>query len=105
MNLNKIRRAIAAVQAVSGIGAVAILFVLFALSVGSVQAAGVEQNQAIHSGDGKSGGILLAAKDPKKADAAKKDAKASGDKQAAAKKETKPPEKHYGPIGSIFNWP
>jgi putative transport protein len=104
MNFNKIRSASPAVRTVSGIGAVAILAVLFVLSVGSVQAAGIEQNQAIHSGDGDSSGILLAAKDTKKADAAKeavkKDAKAAPAKKDAAKAE----EKSYGPVGSIFNY-
>jgi putative transport protein len=89
---------------VSGIGVVAILAVLFVLSVGSAQAAAIEPQSKIHSGSESNSGILLAAKDTKKADADKKDAKASGGKQAAAKKDTKTPEKHYGPIGSIFNF-
>jgi len=110
MNFNKLRSAIPAVRTVSGIGVVAILAVLFVLSVGSAQAAGIEQNQAIHSGDGDSGGILLAAKDAKTTDAAKKDTKASDAKTAKdskdvkAKAPAKEAEKSYGPVGSIFNF-
>jgi len=105
LNFNKIRSVLATPRAVSAIGVVAILAVLNALSFGSAQAAGVEQHPTLQaSEDGGNAGILLAAKDTKKADADKKDAKASGGKQAAAKKDTKTPEKHYGPIGSIFNF-
>ena len=89
MNFNKLRSAIPAVITVSGIGVVAILVVLFVLSAGSAQAAGIEQNQAIHSGDGDSGGILLAAKDAKTTDAAKKDTKASDAKTAKDSKDVK----------------
>ena len=72
-----------------GIGVVAILAVLVFVAIGSAQAAGTEQHPTIQSGDGGSSGILLAAKDTKTADAAKKDAKASGGKEAAAKEDAK----------------
>ena len=104
----KIRRVFATARAVSGIGTIAILAILVVLSVGSVQAAGTEQNQTIHSSEGTLGGnsgILLAAKDAKTTDAAKTDAKASGAKTATEKKDTKAapaPKKSYGPIGTIF---
>ncbi len=103
----KLRSVIPAVRSVSGIGAVAILAVLVAMAIGSAQAAGIEQNQTIHSGDGGNSGILLAANDAHAAGEAKKDAKASDAKTAAEKKDTKAapaPKKSYGPIGSIFNY-
>ena len=78
-----------------GIGTVAILAVLVALSFGSAQAAGIEQQSKIHSGDGNNSGILLAANDAHAADTAKKDAKSEPAKEA---------EKSYGPVGSIFNF-
>ncbi len=103
------RGALATARAVSGIGAVAILAILVVVTFGSAQAAGVEQHPTIHSGKDRGGnsGILLAANDTYVADAAKKEAKASGGKAAAEKKDTKAapaPKKSYGPIGSIFNF-
>jgi putative transport protein len=88
----KIRRVFTTARAVSGIGAVAILALLVVLSIGSAQAAGVEQNQTIHSSEGTYGGnsgILLAAKDTQKADAAKKNVKASDAKTAKDSKDAK----------------
>jgi len=103
----KLRSVIPAVRSVSGIGAVAILAVLVVRSIGGAQAAGTEQNQTIHSGDGGNSGFLLAANDAHAAGEAKKDAKASDAKTAAEKKDTKAApasKKSYGPIGSIFNY-
>ena len=106
----KIRRVFTSARAVSGIGAVAILTLLFVLSVGNVQAAGVEQNQTIHSSEGTYGGnsgILLAAKDTQKADAAKKDAKASDagkakdSKKAAVKKPEGPPPSKFWIVNTL----
>jgi len=99
----KLRRVFTTARAVSGIGAVAILAVLFVLSMGSAQAAGSEQNQAVQihsSGDTRGGnpGILLASNEAHAAGAAKKDAKASSAKGAPAKEA----KKSYGPIGTIF---
>jgi len=104
LNFYKIRRLLATSRAVSGIGAVAILAVLVFVAIGSAQAAGIEQNQAIHPGDGESGGILLTAKDTKTADAAKKDDKASGGKEAAAKKDAKAEEKPHGIAGWLLDY-
>ena len=101
----KIRSVFTTARAVSGIGAVAILAILVVLSIGSAQAAGVEQSQAVQihsSGDtlGGNSGILLAANKAYAAGAAKKDAKASSAKGAPAKEA----RKSYGPIGFIFNF-
>ena len=87
----------------NGIGAVAILAILVVLAVGSAQAAGSEQNQAVQihcSGDtlGGNARILLAANDAHAAGAAKKDTKASSAKTAPAKEA----KKSYGPVGTIF---
>ena len=88
---NKIRSVSATSRAVSGIGAVAILAILVVISVGSAQAAGVEQHPTLQAGeDGGNGRILLAAKDAKTTDAAEKDAKA----KAAAPKGP-PPSKFW----------
>jgi putative transport protein len=89
---NKTMNVLARLRSLRTIGAVAILVVLVALSAGSVQASGAEPNQAMHSSDGDSDRVLLAAKETQKADAAKKDATA------------KESQKSYGPIGSIFNF-
>ena len=106
--------AIAKTRPMIGIGTVAILAVLVALSFGSAQAAGIEQQSKIHSGDGSNSGILLAANDAHAADAAKKDAKASGGKEAAAKEDAKKAsaasapakaaEKPHGIAGWLLNY-
>jgi putative transport protein len=77
---------------------------LFILAWAIVLAAG--NTQAADSGLPVSG-ILLAASDAHAAEAAGKDAKATGGKAAAAQedhKAAKPAEKHYGPIGFVFNF-
>jgi len=103
----KMRRMFTTARAVCGIGAVAILAVLFVLSVGSVQAAGVEQNQTIHSSEGTYGGnsgILLAAKDTPKAEAAQKGAKKTDTKDAKktqAKKPAGPPPSKFWLVNTL----
>jgi hypothetical protein len=59
------------------------------LSAGNAEAAGVGQHPTKLSGDGDNSGILLAAKDTPKADAAPKDAKASSSKKAKDSKNAK----------------
>ena len=87
---NKIRSVSATSRAVSGIGAVAILAILVVISVGSAQAAGVEQHPTLQAGeDGGNGRILLAAKDAKTA----KDSKDAKAKAAAPK--GPPPSKFW----------
>jgi len=105
----KIRRVFTTERAVSGIGVVAILAVWFLLSIGSAQAAGVEQNQAvqIHSSSdtlGGNSGILLAANDAYAAGAAKKDAKktdAKDAKKAKAKKPEGPPPSKFWIVNTL----
>lgn len=95
---------IAKAQSVSRIGALAMLAVLV-LSVGSVQAAGTEQNQTIHSGNdthGSVSGVLLAANDHQKADASSKGAKASATKEDAKPSKDVKAKKPAGPAPSKY---
>ena len=87
-----------------GVGLLAILAMVTVLVVGTAQAAGTEHNQMVHSGkysQSVTSGILLAAKDTQQPDAAGKDAKTSGDKEAKDSKaaKAKAPE---GPPPSKF---
>jgi hypothetical protein len=67
----------------TGAGFLAVLAIAVVLSIGSAQAAEVEQQQTLHSDDG--GRILLAANDAHAADAAKKASAASALANAAEK--------------------
>ncbi|MEJ2235315.1 MAG: aspartate-alanine antiporter [Syntrophobacterales bacterium] len=101
----RMRKWFPSTRSVVGVGLLAILAMVTVLAVGTAQAAGTEHNQMVHSGkysQSVSSGILLAAKDTQKPDAAGKDAKTSGGKEAKDSKAAKakapegpPPSKYW----------
>jgi putative transport protein len=102
-----IRKRFPTARSLVGVGLIAILAMVTVLAVGTAQAADNGPAKFNAEAIGGTSGILLAANDAHAADAAKKDVKASGGKKAAAKKDakaSKPAEKSYGLIGSIFNF-